>query len=273
MDTNSACLDAACQSSVSPRFRIRNRYWWTAYRDRKGRARVPDDCREWAIAKPLWSRMFRTVPLQIFRPNWLPESQASTEADAGDLPCIACHVMKAPRALDVRDCEVMMAPVRSLDRFQARPQGKMSAGLSLLSWRTVAVMRRVLSRIPLSITAPLLLVTPALVVFAVLTMIAFVQGRTAANNLASQQPLEIHGRIDEQLTDLLKTPARSTELTPRSCATPQPVSLRILITRSWISSGLRLPPAGRRASPDSPSPLSWRSPRGPPAATAGRCGA
>ncbi|MHC4176563.1 MAG: cache domain-containing sensor histidine kinase, partial [Planctomycetota bacterium] len=49
---------------------------------------------------------------------------------------------------------------------------------------------------------------PVLTAVAVLSLIAFWQARSAANKLAGDQLVEIHGRINQRLSDLLRMPAR-----------------------------------------------------------------
>jgi len=67
--------------------------------------------------------------------------------------------------------------------------------------------QRLLSKLPLRISAPLLLALPVVMVVAALLSIALVQGRSAASLQARDQLLEIHERIDERLSELLCTPA------------------------------------------------------------------
>jgi len=69
-------------------------------------------------------------------------------------------------------------------------------------------VRAIYSKLSLRLTAPLLLSLPVLVALAILSLIAFWQARMAANKLAGDQLVEIHGRIDQRLTDLLSTPDR-----------------------------------------------------------------
>ena len=69
-------------------------------------------------------------------------------------------------------------------------------------------MQSFFSKLPLRMSAPLVLSLPVLTAVAVLSLIAFWQARSAANKLAGDQLVEIHGRIDQRLSDLLKMPAR-----------------------------------------------------------------
>ena len=69
-------------------------------------------------------------------------------------------------------------------------------------------MRALFSKLPLRVSAPIVLSLPVLTAVAVLSLIAFWLARSAANKLANDQLVEIHRRIDQQLSDLLKTPAR-----------------------------------------------------------------
>ena len=64
-------------------------------------------------------------------------------------------------------------------------------------------MHALLSKLSLRISAPLVLSLPVLMAVAVLSLIAFWQARSAANKLAGDQLVEIHGRIDQRLSDLL----------------------------------------------------------------------
>jgi hypothetical protein len=68
--------------------------------------------------------------------------------------------------------------------------------------------RRLFSKLPLRVSATLLLALPVVIVVAVLLSIALVQGRQAASQQARGQLLEIHERINERLGELLRTPAR-----------------------------------------------------------------
>ena len=69
-------------------------------------------------------------------------------------------------------------------------------------------MRAFFSKLPLRLSAPVVLSLPVLAAVAVLSLIAFWQARSAANKLAGDQLVEIHGRINQRLSDLLKMPAR-----------------------------------------------------------------
>ncbi len=68
--------------------------------------------------------------------------------------------------------------------------------------------RRLLAKLPLRFSAPLLLGLPVVTVVAVLLTITLVQGRRAASHQARDQLLEIHDRINDRLGELLRTPAR-----------------------------------------------------------------
>ena len=69
-------------------------------------------------------------------------------------------------------------------------------------------MRAFFFKLSLRVSAPVVLSLPVLAAVAVLSLIAFWQARSAANKLAGDQLVEIHGRIDQRLSDLLKMPAR-----------------------------------------------------------------
>ncbi|QDS99161.1 SpoIIE family protein phosphatase [Adhaeretor mobilis] len=69
-------------------------------------------------------------------------------------------------------------------------------------------MPSIFSKLPLRISAPIVLSLPVLIAVAVLSLIAFWQARSAANKMANDQIVEIHKRIDQQLGDLLSMPAR-----------------------------------------------------------------
>lgn len=66
----------------------------------------------------------------------------------------------------------------------------------------------IISRIPIKIGAPLVLTIPVLIVAAVLSFLAFTQGKTAVNDLMAQNLVQIHDRIETQLDELLVVPGR-----------------------------------------------------------------
>ena len=69
-------------------------------------------------------------------------------------------------------------------------------------------MRSFASKLPLKISAPVVLSLPVLVAVAVLSLITFWQARSAASKLAGHQLGEIHARIDQRLDGLFRMPAR-----------------------------------------------------------------
>jgi len=65
------------------------------------------------------------------------------------------------------------------------------------------MLRAVLSKIPMKLSVPLLLTTPVFVAVVVLSVIAFGQAKSTANDLMAQNLTLIHDRIEERLNDLL----------------------------------------------------------------------
>lgn len=74
------------------------------------------------------------------------------------------------------------------------------------------MLRSILKNIPIKFTAPLLVAAPVLVAVVLLSVIAFLQGRWTANNLASQNMKQIHGRIEERIEGLIEMPPRINRL-------------------------------------------------------------
>ena len=70
----------------------------------------------------------------------------------------------------------------------------------------------VLSRVPLSVSAPVVLAIPVLVVATVLSTISWVDGRASASRLAVQELSEVHDRIQDRMTALLDVPVRMSEV-------------------------------------------------------------
>ena len=77
------------------------------------------------------------------------------------------------------------------------------------------ILRLVFSKLPLKITAPILLTVPVLIVVVALSTVAFVQGRSTADDLASQNMRQIHQRIEEHLSRLMDLPPAINELNKR----------------------------------------------------------
>jgi serine phosphatase RsbU (regulator of sigma subunit) len=71
------------------------------------------------------------------------------------------------------------------------------------------------SRISIKWIMPPLLVLPVVVVAFVLTLLAYTTGKRSADDLANQNMLQIHGRIEEHLTRLLDMPSAINELNKR----------------------------------------------------------
>ena len=70
------------------------------------------------------------------------------------------------------------------------------------------MLRPIISKIPIKISVPLLLTAPVIVAVLVLSVIAFGQARSAANDLMEQSLAQIHDHIEERLGDLLNHPYR-----------------------------------------------------------------
>jgi hypothetical protein len=73
---------------------------------------------------------------------------------------------------------------------------------------TDAVIKGLLSRLSIRVTAPVLLVLPVLLAAGVLIAIGTIQGRAAVERLASQQLAQIHDQIHQHVEGLVSTPAR-----------------------------------------------------------------
>ena len=65
------------------------------------------------------------------------------------------------------------------------------------------MLRALLSKIPMKLSVPLLLTAPVLVAVVVLSVIAFGDVKSAANDLMEQNLVLIHDRIEERINDLL----------------------------------------------------------------------
>lgn len=74
------------------------------------------------------------------------------------------------------------------------------------------MLRPFIAKLPITVSAPLLVTAPVLAAVLALSILAFIQGRSTANQLASQTLAEIHERIDEQLDALLAIPTRITRI-------------------------------------------------------------
>lgn len=69
-------------------------------------------------------------------------------------------------------------------------------------------VKGLLSRLPIRVAAPMILVLPVLLVAGVLITIGTIQGRTAVQRLASQQLKQIHDQIAQHIDSLTSMPAR-----------------------------------------------------------------
>jgi len=72
------------------------------------------------------------------------------------------------------------------------------------------VLRRIISKIPIKISVPLLLTAPVLGVVVVLSLVFFSQGKTAVNDLIEQNLTQIHDRINKRIDEQLKMTVRIT---------------------------------------------------------------
>ena len=70
------------------------------------------------------------------------------------------------------------------------------------------MIRSIITRIPVRISMPFVLTLPVLGVVLVLSFLAFVQGRTTANDLMAQNLDQIHLQITKSLDEYLKVPSR-----------------------------------------------------------------
>ncbi|MHC4415226.1 MAG: SpoIIE family protein phosphatase [Planctomycetota bacterium] len=76
-------------------------------------------------------------------------------------------------------------------------------------------MKRLLSRIPVTVSVPFLLSIPLLLASAILITVASVQSRTTTRTLVSQSMTQLHGRIEQRVGDLLSLPRRVSALNAR----------------------------------------------------------
>ena len=70
------------------------------------------------------------------------------------------------------------------------------------------MLPRIISKIPMKISVPLLFAAPVFIAVIVLSTLAFIQSTSTANELMSQNLVQIHDHIEERLDDLLNLPAR-----------------------------------------------------------------
>ena len=73
------------------------------------------------------------------------------------------------------------------------------------------MLRSIISKIPIKISVPLLLMlltAPVIVAVVVLSVIAFGQAQSTANDLMEQSLAQIHDHIEERIRDLLNHPYR-----------------------------------------------------------------
>ena len=70
----------------------------------------------------------------------------------------------------------------------------------------IPVFRRTISKIPMRISLPLLFTAPVVGVVIVLSALAFLEGRSTANDLMEQNLVQIQDHIEERLDDLLNMP-------------------------------------------------------------------
>jgi hypothetical protein len=71
-----------------------------------------------------------------------------------------------------------------------------------------SMLGAVLSKIPMKLSVPLLLTAPVFVAVVVLSVIAFGDAKSAANDLMEQNLSQIHNYIKERVNDLLEMPNR-----------------------------------------------------------------
>jgi sigma-B regulation protein RsbU (phosphoserine phosphatase) len=72
----------------------------------------------------------------------------------------------------------------------------------------IPLLRKIISKIPMRISLPLLITAPVVGVVIVLSAIAFLEGQSTANDLMEQNLAQIQDRIEERLDDLLNLPNR-----------------------------------------------------------------
>ena len=70
------------------------------------------------------------------------------------------------------------------------------------------MLPRIISKIPMKISVPLLFAAPVFIAVIVLSTLAFIQSTSTANELMSQNLVQIHDHIEDRLDDLLNLPAR-----------------------------------------------------------------
>jgi sigma-B regulation protein RsbU (phosphoserine phosphatase) len=72
----------------------------------------------------------------------------------------------------------------------------------------IPLLPKIISKIPMRISLPLLITAPVVGVVIVLSAIAFLEGQSTANDLMEQNLVQIQDRIEERLDDLLNSPSR-----------------------------------------------------------------
>ena len=72
----------------------------------------------------------------------------------------------------------------------------------------IPLLRKIISKIPMRVSLPLLITAPVVGVVIVLSAIAFLEGQSTANDLMEQNLAQIQDRIEERLDDLLNLPNR-----------------------------------------------------------------
>ena len=66
----------------------------------------------------------------------------------------------------------------------------------------IPLLRKIISKIPMRVSLPLLITAPVVGVVIVLSAIAFLEGQSTANDLMEQNLAQIQDRIEERLDDL-----------------------------------------------------------------------
>ncbi|MHC4108876.1 MAG: SpoIIE family protein phosphatase [Planctomycetota bacterium] len=105
------------------------------------------------------------------------------------------------------------------------------------------MIRSITSKLPIKVTMPVLLALPVVVVAAVLSLVAFVQGRSAADDLATQNMNQIHSRIEEHLSKLMDMPPAINTLNKRMLATGELSLVDVARNRIPVHDTLKVFPA------------------------------
>jgi sigma-B regulation protein RsbU (phosphoserine phosphatase) len=78
--------------------------------------------------------------------------------------------------------------------------------------RSLEMFNSIISKIPMKISVPLLLTAPVIAVVIILSVIAYVEGQSTANELMAQNLAQIHEHIEKRLKNFLNLPKQIQQL-------------------------------------------------------------